>query len=174
MVANADQTDSDKNGTGDACGPTFAQVPVSGSVPATLALTLGSTATFGAFTPGVDRSYDATTTANVISTAGDAALSVSDPSTTATGRLVNGAFSLPEPLQAGANGPLAPVEHDRGIAAVAAQVRRPGQQRRDHDRVPPAHRPYPGAPHGRVQQAPDLHAVDHDPVTRSVSGKETA
>lgn len=49
-----------------------------------------------------------------------------------------------------------------------------GQQRRDHDRVPPAPRPNPGAPHGRVQQAPVLHAVDHDPVTRSVSGKETA
>jgi hypothetical protein len=48
----------------------------------------------GAFTPGVTRTYDATTTANVISTAGDAALSVSDP-----GRLTNGAFSLPEPLQ---------------------------------------------------------------------------
>ena len=38
-------------------------------------------------------------TANVISTAGDATLSVSDASTNATGRLVNGAFSLPQPLQ---------------------------------------------------------------------------
>jgi hypothetical protein len=35
----------------------------------------------------------------VISTAGDALLSVADPSTNATGRLVNGAFSLPQPLQ---------------------------------------------------------------------------
>ena len=35
-------------------------------------------AAFAAFTPGVDRSYDATTTATVISTAGDAALSVHD------------------------------------------------------------------------------------------------
>ena len=35
----------------------------------------------------------------MISTAADAALSVSDPSTNATGRLVNGAFSLAQPLQ---------------------------------------------------------------------------
>ena len=68
---------------------------VGGTVPATLSLTLGAPATFGPFTPGVDREYTATTTANVLSTAGDAALTVSDPCC-----LTNGAFSLPEPLQA--------------------------------------------------------------------------
>jgi enterochelin esterase-like enzyme len=73
---------------------------VGGSVPATLSLTLGAPATFGAFTPGVTADYTASTTANVISTAGDATLSVADPSSTATGHLVNGAFSLPSPLQA--------------------------------------------------------------------------
>ena len=67
---------------------------IGGTVPATLALTLGAPATFGAFTPGVDKEYTATTTADVISTAGDATLSVSDP-----GPLVNGAFSLPQPLR---------------------------------------------------------------------------
>ena len=103
LVANSDQTDSDANGTGDACGPTFDEGSVGGSVPATLALTLGPPAAFGAFTPGVTRSYDATTTANVIATAADAALGVSDPSTTATGRLTNGSFSLSEPLQASAS-----------------------------------------------------------------------
>ena len=102
QVANAEQTDSDANGIGDACGPTFAQGTVGGAVPATLALTLGSPAAFGAFTPGADRTYDATTTANITSSAGDAALAVSDPATTATGRLVNGSFSLAEPLQASA------------------------------------------------------------------------
>jgi hypothetical protein len=91
---NADQTDSDRNGIGDACGPTFAAGSAGGTVPATLALTLGPAATFGAFAPGVTRTYDASTTATVITTAGDAALSVSDP-----GRLANGSFSLPEPLQ---------------------------------------------------------------------------
>ena len=50
-------------------------------MPATLALTLGTPASFGAFTPGSTQDYTASTTANVISTAGDAALSVSDPST---------------------------------------------------------------------------------------------
>ena len=44
-------------------------------------------------------------TANVISTAGDGALSVSDPSSTATGHLVNGAFSLPSAVQAKATSP---------------------------------------------------------------------
>ncbi len=39
------------------------------------------------------KDYTATTAANVISTAGDAALTVSDP-----GKLTNGTFALPEPL----------------------------------------------------------------------------
>src|SRR4051794_35542515 len=76
---------------------------IGGSVPATLALTLGTPALFGAFTPGSDKTYEAQTTATVISTAGDATLSVADPSSTATGRLVNGTFALSEPLQARAN-----------------------------------------------------------------------
>jgi hypothetical protein len=63
-------------------------------VPPTLSLTLGPPASFGAFTPGVEKTYTASTTANVISTAGDAALSVSEP-----GHLRNGSFSLPDPLQ---------------------------------------------------------------------------
>jgi hypothetical protein len=71
-----------------------------GNVPATLSLSLGPAATFGAFTPGMTKTYTASTTANVISSAGDAALSVADPSTTATGHLVNGTFSLPQFLQA--------------------------------------------------------------------------
>ena len=37
----------------------------------------------------------------MISTAGDATLSVADPSSTDTGPLVNGTFALPQPLQAG-------------------------------------------------------------------------
>ncbi len=73
---------------------------VGGTVPATLALSLGNEAAFGPFTPGAARDYLASTTANVISTAGDATLSVADPSSTATGHLVNGTFSLPQPLQA--------------------------------------------------------------------------
>jgi hypothetical protein len=67
---------------------------VAGVVPATLSLSLGAPASFGTFTPGVDREYTAQTTATVISTAADAALSVSDP-----GHLTNGAYSLPEALR---------------------------------------------------------------------------
>jgi hypothetical protein len=65
-----------------------------GTVPATLSLTLGATPTFGTFTPGVAKTYTASTTATIISTAADALLSVSDP-----GHLTNGTFALPQPLQ---------------------------------------------------------------------------
>jgi alpha-L-rhamnosidase len=74
---------------------TSSETPVGGTVPATLALTLGAPASFGAFTPGVAKDYTATTSASVISTAGDAALTVA-PS---PAYLANGAFTLAEPLQ---------------------------------------------------------------------------
>ena len=70
-----------------------------GTVPATLSLTMGAPASFGPFTPGIAKEYTASTTATVISTAGDATLSVADPSTNHPGYLVNGAFALPQPLQ---------------------------------------------------------------------------
>ena len=79
---------------------TSATGEVGGTVPATLSLTIGPPASFGPFTPGVARDYFAATSANVVSTAGDAVLSVVDPSSTAPGRLVNGTFALPQPLQA--------------------------------------------------------------------------
>ena len=83
---------------------------VGGTVPATLALTLGAPASFGSFTPGLAKDYTASSSATVTSTAGDATLTVADPSSTATGHLVNGTFSMPQALQAGANGgSLAPV-----------------------------------------------------------------
>jgi hypothetical protein len=47
----------------------------------------------------VAKEYTASTEATVVSTAGDATLSVTDPSSTNTGKLVNGAFALPQPLQ---------------------------------------------------------------------------
>jgi hypothetical protein len=78
---------------------------VGGSVPATLALTLGTPAAFGPFTPGIAKTYDASTSANVISSAGDATLSVADPSAMATGHLVNGAFALPQALTVKASSP---------------------------------------------------------------------
>jgi hypothetical protein len=71
---------------------TSAPSTVGGTVPATLSLTLGAAPSFGTFTPGVARTYTASTTANVISTAGDAAL------TAAPATLANGAFRLAEPV----------------------------------------------------------------------------
>jgi hypothetical protein len=88
---------------------------VGGTVPATLSLALGIPGSFGPFTPGVDRNYDATTAATVTSTAGDAVLAVTDPSSNATGRLVNAAFALSEPLQARAGtGAFAPLSTTAG------------------------------------------------------------
>jgi hypothetical protein len=88
---------------------TTVEVPVTGTVggtvPATLALTLGAIPSFGTFTPGVTKDYTASTTAAITSTAGDAELSVSDPSSTAPGHLVNGAYALPSALQAMATSP---------------------------------------------------------------------
>ena len=80
---------------------------VGGTVPATLSLALGVPVEFGTFTPAVTREYTAATTADVISSAGDAALSVADPSGNASGRLVNGAFALASPLQARDDGAFA-------------------------------------------------------------------
>ena len=82
---------------------------VGGTVGATLALTLGAPASFGAFVPGLEQVYSASTTADVVSTAGDATLSVSDP-----GHLANGAFTLPQALQVLGvpKSYAAPVSHD--------------------------------------------------------------
>jgi len=79
------------------------------SVPATLSLSLAGSAGFGAFTPGVAKEYEASVVSTVISTAGDAALSVVDPATATAGKLVNGAFSLTQPVQAAVSGPFAAV-----------------------------------------------------------------
>ena len=49
------------------------------------------------------RSYTASTTATVISTAGDATLSVADLNATSPGKLINGSFALATPLKAKAN-----------------------------------------------------------------------
>jgi hypothetical protein len=67
---------------------------VGGSTAATLNLTLGTAAAFSPFIPGLGKDYTASVTATLTSTAADATLWVADPSATATGRLMNGAFAL--------------------------------------------------------------------------------
>ena len=107
--------------SGCALAPVEGESPVGGTVPATLSLSLGAAAQFGAFTPGVARDSFASTSANVVSTAGDALLSVADPSTTNTGHLVNGSFFLPQRLQARARNadtsPPAPAYNNVGSSA---------------------------------------------------------
>jgi hypothetical protein len=93
--------DKGQAATVNPCSVTTA--PGGGTVAPTLALTLGTPAAFGAFTPGLTRDYTAATTATVTSTAANATLTVADASANATGRLINGAYALPQPLQVAAN-----------------------------------------------------------------------
>jgi hypothetical protein len=72
---------------------------IGGNVPTMLSLNIGGAPSFGSFVPAVARTYETAGAATVTSTAGDALLSVTDPSSTAPGHLVNGAFSLPQALQ---------------------------------------------------------------------------
>jgi hypothetical protein len=73
---------------------------VGGEAPATLAMNLGTPAAFAPFTPGVALDYTTSLVATLLSTAADATLTVADPSATDTGHLVNGTWSVPQPLRA--------------------------------------------------------------------------
>jgi len=75
-----------------------ANVGVGGTVPGVLSLNVPGSVSFGAFTPGIGRNYDVTLAATVTSTAGDAALTVTDSGATAAGHLVNGSDALDTPL----------------------------------------------------------------------------
>ena len=150
-------------------GPTETPVlgDVGGTVPATLALTLGSAASFGAFTPGVARSYTATTSGNVVSTAGDAALSVADAGAN-PGKLVNGAFTLPQALKASATSPLGVTAGTGTVGAGPTSLLTysgPASNdpltltftQADRRRRRPAHR--------HVREDADVHAQHHHAVT---------
>jgi len=80
--------------TGEALGN------VGGDVPSLLSLGFSNNvSSFGSFVPATARTYETAMAATVVSTAGDAKLSVTDASSTAPGHLVNQAFSLPQALQ---------------------------------------------------------------------------
>jgi PKD repeat protein len=94
-----------RGGTGSATLPVTVNVGsahVSGEVGAdvglVLAVSMSGAASFGAITPGITRDYEAGVTALVTSTAGDAALTVTDSDATNPGRLVNGDYVLDSPL----------------------------------------------------------------------------
>jgi hypothetical protein len=95
--------------------PVEAETNVVATVPTILSLSLGSTTSLGAFTPGVTKDYTAATTARVTATTGDASLSVVDRATSNQGHLVNGSAVVPRPLQISvAGGAFAPI----GAAAL--------------------------------------------------------
>ena len=141
LVAQTETTDTIR-----VTQPATATAPVGGTVPATLSLQLGANASFGAFTPGVEHEYTATSTATVTSTAGDAALSVSEP-----GHLANGAFTL---AAAAAGG-------DR-----AERLERPGRRTRPR-RITFRQRidATDAAAHRHLQPGADLHLSTTRPVT---------
>ena len=147
--------------------PSTALGDAGGIVTPTLSLSLGTAASFGAFTPGIAKTYTAQTTANITETAGNAALSVADGNATAPGHLVNGAFSLASALQASAASTHATsTAAGRGqrLAADAAELHRPGQQRRGDGRLQPSDRRQRGAPHRVLRQDPDVHALNDQPI----------
>ncbi len=118
----------------------------------------------------MSRTYNAQTTANVISTAGDATLSVADPSPNATGRLVNGAFSLADTggragdqRRAGRAAAFAPVG---GSATPTTVLTYGGPVSNDAVTVvvPAGDRRQRRAAHGQLRQDADVHVVDHDTV----------
>jgi sugar phosphate isomerase/epimerase len=85
-------------------GPVSQDVPVGGDVGGNVAGQLALTIpagpwSFGTFVPGMARTYDLNLAAQVTSTAGNALLTVTDPSPASTGYLVNGAYALRSPLQ---------------------------------------------------------------------------
>ena len=92
----------------------IATTTVNGTVPGTLALSVGSTApNLGAFTPGVAATYTATLAATVTSTAASAALTAADLSAQSPGHLVNttasgGPYALAQGLQVDATDNAAP------------------------------------------------------------------
>jgi hypothetical protein len=92
---------------------------VSGTVPATLSLSLSGPVNLGQFVVGKAADYTGTTVATVNSSAGDAQLSVLDAGSDHPGHLVNGAFSLAQPLQAAAGtAAFAPLRADNGPLAL--------------------------------------------------------
>jgi hypothetical protein len=77
-----------------------ANVGVGGTVPGVLSLAVPGSVSFGAFMPGLAKPYDVSLAATVTSTADNAALTVTDSSSNATGHLVNGADALDTVLAA--------------------------------------------------------------------------
>jgi hypothetical protein len=118
---------TDSSGNGATITRHYSVAPVTGTpggeTPATLNLTLGAPAAFAPFAPGLGRDYTSMMTATLTSTALDATLWVADPSATATGHLVNGAFTLAAPLQVSAASPNGVSEPQAAVGGSAAPTK---------------------------------------------------
>ena len=66
----------------------------------TASLSIAPGGSFGAFLPGIARDYTTSLAATATATGAISELTVRDPNGAAPGYLVNGSFSLPQPLQA--------------------------------------------------------------------------
>ena len=137
---------------------------------ATLSLSLGAPASFGTgFTPGVARDYTATTSANVISTAGDATLSVTDPSTQRSGPPGQRRVQPPDGAEGRRHQPGEHVgrrRHGQRHAADPDHLVRPGLQRSGAGPVHAVDRCQRRAAHRHLREDADLHAQHHDAVGR--------
>jgi hypothetical protein len=98
---------------------------VGGTVASTLGITVGTGApSFGSFVPALAQDYVTSASATITSTAGSSVLTAQDPSATAPGRLVNGAYSLSQPLQLNAtdtaqpSSPFAPLAGNDPLALM--------------------------------------------------------
>ncbi len=94
----------------------------SATVPATLSLTIGPTATLGQFLLGVAADYTANLMATVTSSAADGRLTVHDPSDTATGHLVNGTATMAQALQVRATNAAQPTSDYAPVPGAASPL----------------------------------------------------
>ncbi|MDA0140166.1 DUF1080 domain-containing protein [Solirubrobacter sp. CPCC 204708] len=74
-------------------------VDVIGTVPRVLGITIEGALNFGAITPGLDQVYTAGATVKATSSVRSSKLTISDPTSTAKGHLVNGSSVMPQALQ---------------------------------------------------------------------------
>ena len=106
------------------------------------------------------------------STAGDALLSVSDPSSVGTGHLVNGTFVLPEPLQARARNAANTGTAYNNVGSNLNLLTWNGPVSNDAVNIEfsAARQGQRPAAHGHLQQDADVHVVHDQPVTGQTLG----
>ena len=147
-------------------------VTVGGTVPGVLALSIGTPPSLGTFMPGVAKDYTASVAAKIISSASSAALTVRDPSATATGKLVNGTMALASAAATQRDGRGAPdgrvrsaLHHGRGPAAArSGHPRGPG---RGDDQPQAVDRRHGEPAPGQLLEDADVHAVFGDALSTS-------